>query len=496
LTPKPGYTLDGIPANFFSYSGATTVTNSANSGVVTVTFPFTPFTTQWYVFATGSSDGNTGLTTAAPLATVDRALVRMRNEYSLATWPNKGLATEQEVYSDIKGTLNYISGFSNGMVSITGANAYPAIELRGLGAGTNAGVLDATGKRRVLYISDSNNRVTLRQYLTLKGGDADNGGGAYIGGGGALTLDGGETGTITGNTAANSGGGVYIAANAAFTLSAGTVSSNVATVGGGGGVHIGAATAAFTMHGGTITLNRAVWGGGVYNGGNFYLGAGTISANTVTSNGGGIYSGGTLTLSGGNVTSNTSSNTAGGGGGILVAGGTITMTGTTISTNKSMNGGGVYMNAGTFTMKGGTISGNTVTGSVYGSRGGGVAISGGSFIIESGNIYSNTAQAYGGGVYVEHGVSYPRAVFKMSKINITGTSHALANKAGQGPFNWTGAPTTISAADAGQALYIYAPLKKRNSTTALTDIVMYDSALSSDASPTTANYAGTTMVWE
>ncbi|ULO05928.1 S-layer homology domain-containing protein [Paenibacillus sp. 19GGS1-52] len=48
ITPKEGYTLTGVPANFFSVVGATT-TNIANSGVVTAVFP----TTQ--LISTGST---------------------------------------------------------------------------------------------------------------------------------------------------------------------------------------------------------------------------------------------------------------------------------------------------------------------------------------------------------------------------------------------------------------------------------------------------------
>lgn len=43
ITPKRGYGLTGVPANFFTVAGATVVTNSADSGVVTVTFPATKF---------------------------------------------------------------------------------------------------------------------------------------------------------------------------------------------------------------------------------------------------------------------------------------------------------------------------------------------------------------------------------------------------------------------------------------------------------------------
>lgn len=41
LTPKMGYKLDGVAANFFTVSGATSVSNGANSGVVTAVFPAT-----------------------------------------------------------------------------------------------------------------------------------------------------------------------------------------------------------------------------------------------------------------------------------------------------------------------------------------------------------------------------------------------------------------------------------------------------------------------
>ena len=41
LTPASGYTLTGVGANFFTVAGATSVTHSANSGVVTAVFPAT-----------------------------------------------------------------------------------------------------------------------------------------------------------------------------------------------------------------------------------------------------------------------------------------------------------------------------------------------------------------------------------------------------------------------------------------------------------------------
>jgi hypothetical protein len=42
LSPKSGFTLTGVTANFFTVAGATIVTNMINSGVVTAAFPETP----------------------------------------------------------------------------------------------------------------------------------------------------------------------------------------------------------------------------------------------------------------------------------------------------------------------------------------------------------------------------------------------------------------------------------------------------------------------
>jgi hypothetical protein len=41
ITPKQGYTLSGVPANFFVVAGATSVSNSPGSGIVTALFPQT-----------------------------------------------------------------------------------------------------------------------------------------------------------------------------------------------------------------------------------------------------------------------------------------------------------------------------------------------------------------------------------------------------------------------------------------------------------------------
>jgi hypothetical protein len=54
LAATPGYTFDGVAANFFTHSGATSVTNAANTGVATIVFPAT-------ASAQGSQDVSWGL---------------------------------------------------------------------------------------------------------------------------------------------------------------------------------------------------------------------------------------------------------------------------------------------------------------------------------------------------------------------------------------------------------------------------------------------------
>ena len=57
LTAKSGYTLDGVAANFFTVVGATSVSNAANSGIITAVFPATAIALPWArtISGTGTS---------------------------------------------------------------------------------------------------------------------------------------------------------------------------------------------------------------------------------------------------------------------------------------------------------------------------------------------------------------------------------------------------------------------------------------------------------
>jgi hypothetical protein len=66
LTAAPGYTLTGVAANFFTVAGANSVTNGANSGVVTAVFPGVVYSigdtgpAGGFIFMTPSTRGGLG----------------------------------------------------------------------------------------------------------------------------------------------------------------------------------------------------------------------------------------------------------------------------------------------------------------------------------------------------------------------------------------------------------------------------------------------------
>ena len=69
LTPKAGYTLDGVAANSFTVDGASSVTHSANSGVVTAVFPSTSAVTITLLAIPGVTAPVTGATPVTSVTT-------------------------------------------------------------------------------------------------------------------------------------------------------------------------------------------------------------------------------------------------------------------------------------------------------------------------------------------------------------------------------------------------------------------------------------------
>ena len=120
----------------------------------------------------------------------------------------------------------------------------------------------------------------------IYGGNAENGGGVYVEGGGQFTMNGGN---IVGGSSKWRGGGVYVEGGGKFEMN-----GNAAIVGCaaqsrcGSGVYV-AENGTFIMNGGTI--RDCAWsleGGGVYNAGQFTMNGGTIR-NCTASEGGAVY---------------------------------------------------------------------------------------------------------------------------------------------------------------------------------------------------------------
>lgn len=204
------------------------------------------------------------------------------------------------------------------------------------------------------------------------------------GGGGTVTIDGGEISAPNGSSSlitVDIGGTLHIKENT-------TIQNNRLSTGNGGGITVKGGTVEMT--GGTITECQGEnFGGGVYiTSGTFTMSGGSITncsaewQSDSTWGGGGVtvQNSGIFNLSG---TAIISDNHARMGGGVYVDGGTFNMDGGEILRNEAhgnkdsgnWGGGGVFVTGtASFTLTGGTISENNVSGSV--TTGGGISING------------------------------------------------------------------------------------------------------------------------
>ena len=226
--------------------------------------------------------------------------------------------------------------------------------------------------------------------------------GTYQYSGGAILLQGSNTVTLNGGTIKNNkntnngqGGAIKVTTGATFTMNSGTISGNSAPWGGA----IKCDAANINIKGGTISGNTSSGSCGAIAAGDntskhtckITMSGGTITTNKANSGlGGGIclYHSSTLTMSNGTISSNTAS---GAGGGVYVStSSSFTMTGGNITSNSGGSSGGVYANeSGTFTLNGGNIKSNKAV-DTKGVAGGIGAIAG-KIYIKSGTVASNTA---------------------------------------------------------------------------------------------------------
>jgi serralysin len=226
---------------------------------------------------------------------------------------------------------------------------------------------------------------------------------------------------LSNNTAGDSGGGLW--SDGTVTITGGSVTQNVASLGGGiyssGGVFDGIG---LTVTNTDISGNSATYfGGGVYNVGQAVLTGVTLTNNQstgegspYTGEGGALHnnSAGTLTLSASTVTGNYAA-TAGGG---LSNAGSATLIDTTLSDNAATIVGGGINNIGTLVATNTTLSGN----SAY--QGGGI-MSGQSLTLTNATLSGNSA-GYGGGVLIGY-TGYTPPVTKMTNTIVLGNSASM-----------------------------------------------------------------------
>lgn len=415
LTASPGYIFNGSEP--FSYTGVTSLNLSGSGTTITITivFPQTAeinFVNAWYVDENGN-DSNDGITSATPLANINKALSLINKAYldTAVPWPEKDSKPET-AYILISGTItnDSFSASGNGMVYVNGGS-YPPLEIAGYSA-SKPGIIDATGKnKRVLYITQA--VVTMADYLTLTGGIENNGGGVFISATGSFIMNGGY---ITGNKGKSYGCGVYMnGKNSTFTMTGGCITGN------------------------TSDGTGRVWGGGVAVFGTFLMTGGSITENILSDNGSGsgsgagiyVTDGGIFIMDDGSISYNETTCSwqafCNGGGVCIQNNSSFIMNDGTISYNKVLgngnyangNGGGVYVRINSsFIMNGGSIVGNTaqnissISSTLTRGNGGGVFIQDSSFIMNGGSIINNfvkfsagyifgNTNCSGGGVYVE-----------------------------------------------------------------------------------------------
>ncbi len=105
ITPKDGYTLTGIPENFFTIEGVTSVVNNESSGTITAVFP----RTESLIISLSTINGLTvPVTNAVPVSTITET-----NEYSAnVLWGNNPKTFKSNTIYTATVTINPKEGYT------------------------------------------------------------------------------------------------------------------------------------------------------------------------------------------------------------------------------------------------------------------------------------------------------------------------------------------------------------------------------------------------
>ena len=224
------------------------------------------------VSQTASVGSKDELVAALKDATVD--IIKLKNDIAVSTT----LTVDRTVTLDLVGYMLEINGSGSVIKVADGGNL--TLKDSDLTA-TYKFTPDANG----LWKWGTSGTMTINGGV-IYGGNAENGGGVYVEGGGQFNMTGGN---IVGCGSSKwRGGGVYVEGGGKFEMNgdAAAIIGCVAAI--GSGVYV-AENATFIMNGGTIRDCVFSWeGGGVYNAGQFTMYGGTIQ-NCTAADGGAVY---------------------------------------------------------------------------------------------------------------------------------------------------------------------------------------------------------------
>ena len=122
LAPSTGFTLSGVLANFFTVSGASLVTNSANSGVVTAVFPATALGAGLVPTFATPTPTSSGFTVQITNYDATYIWVGTANASGAVSISGSGLVTVIGVAANTSSALTITtirSGFANGAATVS-----------------------------------------------------------------------------------------------------------------------------------------------------------------------------------------------------------------------------------------------------------------------------------------------------------------------------------------------------------------------------------------
>jgi len=509
LTPKPGYTLQGVPADFFDVTGADagTENNAADSGVITAVFRAYEYVITGSTTFTATRGGQTVVGSAGQSIQIVIDAIHTETssnpvfiQFGNGTDP-LDIGTASIKFDDTSDTWGHITLLGG----ITSANTSAT-----QGTIATAGAVSITSAANIANTyANANGRAIYHNSIgaiTISGGtvSAILGVAVYNNSTGLITVSGTAVVTSSNTTRAT----IYLASSgsgtaARLTITGGTV-SNTASNADAKAVN-NASTGAVNISGGTVSADTGV---AVY--ANAGSGPITVSETAIVKSANVTYNSGTiffaafgtatrLTITGGTVSNTASDENAravynSDSGAVTISGGTvsatsgravhnnstglITVSGTAVVTSSNATSGTIYLassDSGTATrlaITGGTVS-NTANNAggraVYNASTGAVAISGGTvsagtggavdnystgLITVSGTAMVTSSSATGGTITLSSSGSGTAA-----RLTITGgtVSNTASNADARAVYNSSTGAVTISggtvSANTGFAVY-------------------------------------------